>query len=222
MDKIYQSISKYGKEYNANKILLYGSRARGDNRQRSDIDIAVFGMPEDNQIYFTEAIEHLPTLLKFDIIFVTEKTNSNLLVNIQKDGIIIMSKFEEKKAKFAEAVKRLNEAIDDYNTYGYSSIRDGVIQRFEFCAELAWKVCREYLLEEGYEDINSPKAVMKTAYSDELISDEKIWLEILNSRNLTSHIYDEDTAISIFDNISSRYVVVMQRLIDNLDNKNPD
>ncbi len=216
MKELYNQIAELGKKYNANKIVLYGSRARGDNRERSDIDIAVFGISDNKQIYFTEELEHLPTLLKFDVVFVTEKTNKNLLINIQKDGIIIMNKYEDKKRKLVEAVQRLFEAIDDYKNYGYSSIRDGVIQRFEFCAELSWKVCREYLLEEGYEDINSPKAVMKTAYSDKLISDEQTWLEILNSRNLTSHIYDENTAISIFDNIQNKYAIVMQKLIDNL------
>nr|DAR07982.1 MAG TPA: hypothetical protein [Caudoviricetes sp.] len=43
---LYNQISKIGKKYGADKIVLYGSRARGDNRERSDIDIAVFGLSE--------------------------------------------------------------------------------------------------------------------------------------------------------------------------------
>lgn len=216
MEKIYNEISKLGKIYGASKIILFGSRAGNNNRERSDIDLAIYNMPETEKEKFTEAVYQLPTLLEFDLIFVSRNTNKELLANIEKDGIIIMSRYEEKKAKLAEAVKRLEEAINDYNTYGYSSIRDGVIQRFEFCAELSWKVCREYLIEEGYQDINSPKSVMKLAYSDRLISDEAIWIEILNSRNKTSHIYDENTAIEIFNDISSKYIVVMKKLLEKL------
>lgn len=214
MHKIYREISKLGKLYGASKIVLFGSRARKDNRERSDIDLAIYNMPCANQEKFTEAIYQLPTLLEFDLIFISKNTNKELLNNIEKDGILLMSKYEEKKAKLTDAVNRLEEAINDYNTHGYSSIRDGVIQRFEFCAELSWKVCREYLLEEGYEDINSPKSVMKVAYSDKLISDEETWIEILNSRNKTSHIYDEDTAIDIFNSISNKYFIAMKNLLE--------
>lgn len=58
------------------------------------------------------------------------------------------------------------EAIVDYDQMGLDSIRDGVIQRFEFCVELAWKTLREYLLDQGYTEINSPKSVMKQAFAD--------------------------------------------------------
>ena len=61
-----------------------------------------------------------------------------------------MSKYEEKRDKFKDAVQRLEEAIADYDKLPNSTVRDGVIQRFEFCTELAWKTCREYLLEQGY------------------------------------------------------------------------
>lgn len=114
---------------------------------------------------------------------------------------------------FNKAVCRLEEALREYDKYGISSSRDGVIQRFEFCTELAWKSTREYLLSEGYVDINSPKAVMKQAYADNLIEDEQAWLELLYSRNLTSHLYDDNTASDIFNSIKNKYLSLFKELI---------
>lgn len=217
IQKIYDRIKGLGKKFDAKKILLFGSRARGDNREKSDIDIAVFGMEKGNQIPFAEEINNLPTLLDFDIVFINEKTDNLLLENIRKDGVTLMNKKEEKLKKLKEATKRLEEALSEYEKYGISSARDGVIQRFEFCTELAWKSAREYLLEEGYTDINSPKAVMKEAYANNLIDDEKLWIELLYSRNLTSHIYDEITASEIYYNIRDKYVLLFKKLIKKLE-----
>ena len=216
MNKLYQNISVIAKRLGAEKIVLFGSRARGDNRERSDIDIAVYGVPEDKQSLFRFEIDNLPTLLYFDIVFVTPDTDPALLKNIEKDGKIIMSKFSEKFDKFISAVSRLEEAINDYETVKLASVRDGVIQRFEFCTELAWKTVREYLSEQGYADINSPKAVMKTAFSDGLLNNEQGWIDILESRNITSHVYDEKTAEEIFKNIKSTYINLFRDLIAKL------
>lgn len=156
MNNIYNSIAKAAKHFGASKVVLFGSRARGDNRERSDTDIAVYGIDKSDQ------------------------------------------------------------AITDYNNVHLNSVRDGVIQRFEFCTELAWKTVREYLIEQGYVDINSPKSVMKTAFSDGLLTNENGWLEILESRNITSHVYDEKTAETIFESIKDVYTPLFSELIETL------
>lgn len=216
MEKIYKAISELGKQYKASRIILFGSRARGDNREKSDIDIAVFKMPKENQLPFSHEIEKLPTLLTFDIVFVSETTSDALIQNIKKDGVIIMDKFQEKLSKFSDALVKLGDALSEYEKYKISSSRDGAIQRFELCTELAWKTTREYLISQGYVDINSPKSVMQQAFADGLISDEQEWLELLYSRNLTSHIYDENIANEIFENIKNKYLSLFRQLEEQL------
>ena len=110
------------------------------------------------------------------------------------------------------AVDRLEEAISEYESNPSDIIRDGIIQRFEFCTELAWKTTREYLLEEGAEFRNTPKAVMREAYAASLISDAQIWSDLLRDRNLTSHTYNEETARNIFARIYTDYLYVLQQL----------
>lgn len=125
-----------------------------------------------------------------------------------------MSNFKTKSENLSRAVERLQESIDEYNTTQSDSVRDGAIQRFEFCIELAWKTAREYLLDEGFSNLNSPKAVMREAYAYHIIDDDELWINALNDRNLTSHVYDENTADEIFDNIRNSYIKILKKLSD--------
>lgn len=217
LTNIYQAIASIGRRFGADRVVLYGSRARGDCRARSDIDIAVFGADASTKSDFLDALEELPTLLDFDLVYVTNTTDPALLDNINRDGVLLMDKLQEKYAKLVQAVARLEESIGDYDRLQLDSVRDGVIQRFEFCTELAWKTVREYLLDQGYSNINSPKSVMKQAYADGLLEDEHGWLELLNARNLTSHIYDEATAKEIFQSIRDTYCPILQKLVATLE-----
>ena len=89
MDKLYALIASLGEKYKAEKIVLFGSRARGDNKERSDIDLAIYNMPKDNHARFWLDIDDLPTLLKFDLVHVAEDTDAELVKNIEKDGVIL-------------------------------------------------------------------------------------------------------------------------------------
>ena len=123
-----------------------------------------------------------------------------------------MSDFNKKAANLEKAVQRLQETIKEYKETKSDSVRDGGIQRFEFCMELSWKTTREYLLDQGFVDINSPKAVMREAYSYGILNDEGIWINALTDRNLTSHVYDEKVADEIFSRIQNDYVSILKEL----------
>lgn len=64
-----------------------------------------------------------------------------------------MAKFNEKYAKYCNAVERLSDAVADFRfsmpEIAQDVMRDAIIQRFEFSVELAWKTMREYLIDEG-------------------------------------------------------------------------
>ncbi|WP_296559042.1 HI0074 family nucleotidyltransferase substrate-binding subunit [uncultured Acetobacterium sp.] len=210
MEKLFEQVKKCASHYpNIYKIVLFGSRARGDYRPNSDIDLAIFSKSKSNSnlevANFTNDIEDLDTLLKFDIIFITPDTDPRLLQNVKKEGVVIMELLTNKVENLRKAVDRLSEGILELQANESSVVRDGVIQRFEFTTELAWKAAREYLMDQGFIDINSPKSVMKEAFSYGLITDDKIWIQILNDRNLTSHIYKEEIADEICDRIIKTY-----------------
>ncbi len=89
-DKIIKEIKSISEKYPIQKIILFGSRARGDNKPTSDIDIAVDVLPGfKSEGIFASEIEDLDTLLKFDIVFLHEIRNKNLITNIDEEGIII-------------------------------------------------------------------------------------------------------------------------------------
>lgn len=113
---------------------------------------------------------------------------------------------EYKITNFINATNRLSESFTEYGDNPTALNRDGVIKRFEFSAELAWKACKQYLEDMGYKDINGPKPIMREAFAYGLINNGDAWIDILNDRNLTSHIYKEETAVEIFNRIKNVHI----------------
>ena len=125
-----------------------------------------------------------------------------------------MSKLQTKLINFSNALQRLKEAVVEFKQQGASDVvRDGVIQRFEFTYELAWKTTKVYLEAIGIVDINSPKATIKEAYAQRLIANEENWLLMLNDRNMTSHMYKEEIAVDIAERVSSSYIKELELLL---------
>ena len=125
-----------------------------------------------------------------------------------------MVKLDNKLVNFSAANKRLHEAITTYKRdTGNSLYRDGLIQRFEFTFELAWKTLAEFLTLQGIDLPTTPKAVFKAAYASGYIQNEQIWVNILEDRNLMSHTYDMDLSVRIADDICLRYGKAMTDLL---------
>ena len=88
--------------------------------------------------------------------------------------------------------------------------KEGMIQRFEYCFELAWKCMQDLLSERGFTDIRGPRPVIEQCFKDGLVGDGVIWLEMLVSRNETVHLYDQSTFKKISEKVLSDYFVTLK------------
>ncbi len=82
--------------------------------------------------------------------------------------------------------------------------RAGLIQFFEMSFELAWKVLKDYLEEEGF-TVVSPRDTLKQAFQAGLLDDGHVWIEALKDRNLTVHTYEEKIAVAVEQKIRDSY-----------------
>lgn len=89
-DRILREIVSFAKEHSITKIILFGSRARGTNTERSDIDIAVYG--GDLMVFIWDVKEKTHSLLMFDIVQADVSISDELKEEIEKDGVVIYEK----------------------------------------------------------------------------------------------------------------------------------
>lgn len=90
-EHVRQGIIQLAEKYGLDKVILFGSRARGDNKERSDVDLAVSG---GNVTMFTldvDEIEVVPTLLMFDVVDLDRGCSEELLASIRDDGVVLYS-----------------------------------------------------------------------------------------------------------------------------------
>ena len=106
---------------------------------------------------------------------------------------------------FKQAVLRLEAALQ-YDPTVLDIALDAVIQRFEFTFEQAWKSIGLAAKAVGY-DCKSPRGCLKLAYKMEWIEDEEKWLRLLEARNLTSHTYDQETAMEVYETVKDNFEV---------------
>ena len=96
----------------------------------------------------------------------------------------------QKIEHYISALAQLEQAVAIYQKSQPDALyRDGLIQRFEFTVELAWKSIKEYLEDQGSTTpIATPRAVLKEAFAAGIIQDADEWNKIITARNITSHV----------------------------------
>ena len=121
-----------------------------------------------------------------------------------------MKRYTERKADLDNAISRLIEGLaeepDDLKI-------DGVLQRFEFTFELAWKCIKDYLELEGIvSNIGSPREIIQLAFKHNIIQDGEKWIDMMLSRNNLSHMYDENISRKIYEKVKNEYVDLLKKL----------
>lgn len=124
-----------------------------------------------------------------------------------------------KKNKINQKLENLERALSRFNIALKAPLDanelmiEASIQCFEFSYELAWKVLKDILEDNGI-IANSPREIFKEAYSANFISEEMTWLSMLNDRNMTSHVYNKKIAKEIYERLND-YYTVMKKLSEN-------
>ncbi|OGX11180.1 MAG: hypothetical protein A2351_02925 [Omnitrophica bacterium RIFOXYB12_FULL_50_7] len=119
----------------------------------------------------------------------------------------------EKLGKALASLKEgAEQAADDLS-------KDGVIQRFEFTFELLWKTLRIFLEEVKGIQVRNPKDSLKAAFKEGLIDDEKVFLNMLEDRNRSSHIYNKEESQEIFKRVKSDYLPAVLKVLNTLKEK---
>ncbi len=121
-------------------------------------------------------------------------------------------RFKQRLGEFGRAFSKLDAAIlQPQNEF----MRDSVIQRFEFCYELAWKTMKLWLEFKEIEALNA-KDTLKAALAQKLIVDGNGWSEMHRMRNLTSHTYDEALAKEVDAFIRAHAMALFNQVLERL------
>ena len=212
-------------EHELERVILFGSRARGDQQAHSDIDLAILYKKNKQNLANTLqgdfALSALP--YKVDLIDLNNESHTKLNDFIQKEGVILydaqknigndfmsLAALHEKLSDFQSALSRLTEALSvDITTN--SLFLDGIIQRFEFTYELCWKLMKAYLRHLGVE-ANNPRDTFRESFKQHLILEKEAhrWFDMIDKRNLTTHTYHEKNALQVYAAVKNDYISLLK------------
>jgi len=124
----------------------------------------------------------------------------------KQDDIRWIQRFDNVKKAFGQLAKFIKKGeLSELE-------QQGLIQSFKYTYELAWKTLKDYFERQGETDIHGSRDAFRLAFRYGLIEDGETWMDMIESRTLTAHTYNEDIAKDIADKIFNRYFPEFQAL----------
>ncbi|SFD84180.1 nucleotidyltransferase substrate binding protein [Nitrosomonas sp. Nm166] len=115
-------------------------------------------------------------------------------------------RWQQRFSNYKKALLQLQNAVDLSKQRTLSPLeKQGVIQAFEFTHELAWNMLKDFLQDQGNQNIKGSKDTTREAFKVDLIHDGEQWMAMIQSRNISSQPYDERTAEQLVDAIIHNY-----------------
>jgi len=122
-------------------------------------------------------------------------------------------RWQQRFSNFNKAFSKLSQAVKQAKDKKLSELEtEGLIQRFEYTYELAWKTLQDFIKDIGIADINGPSKVLQEALKMKLITDSEGWSKLKKSREKTSHTYDPETAEEIKELILDQFFQLFSNL----------
>jgi nucleotidyltransferase substrate binding protein (TIGR01987 family) len=124
-------------------------------------------------------------------------------------------RWKQRFDNFEKAFILLKEAIENDLNQLNQLEKEGIIQRFEYTFELAWKVLKDKMQDDGIiMEIISPKYVVRKAFETKYINDAETWLLMIGDRNLMSHTYNFSKFEEIILSIKDKYLNILIKLYE--------
>ena len=128
-------------------------------------------------------------------------------------------RWKQRFRNFSRAFSLLREALELQPSQLNQLEKEGIIQRFEYTFELAWKVLKDVMESDGIAlDQISPKAVVRQAYSAKYIDNPEVWLNMIGDRNLMSHTYDFTKFEAVINTLRESYLPELEAFYHDLIN----
>ena len=132
-------------------------------------------------------------------------------------------RWRQRLAHFRRALTQLRAAADLAATRPLSELeQQGLVKSFELTFELAWNTVKDFLGSRGVQNLYGSRDAVRAGHAAGLIGDggsAAVWMEMIQSRNLTAHTYDADIALSIVQMACGAYLPEFDRLYAALDHE---
>ena len=125
-------------------------------------------------------------------------------------------RWKQRLDNYQKALFQLTDAVEQHGEDSIDIIKEGIVQRFEFTHELAWKVMKDFLEYEGYQNITGSRSATKEAFNKGLIEEGQIWMNMLESRNKTVHTYKQNILDSEFAKIIDQYLPLFHKFCEKM------
>jgi len=141
-------------------------------------------------------------------------------------------RWHQRFSNYRKALKKLSQAIyiitlnntndiddEDMMLEIEQVLKEGLIQRFEYTHELAWNVMKDFAEYQGNSTIKGSRDATREAFKMQLLGDAEIWMDMLKSRNITSHTYIKETAEEIYLKIVNQYYsqfILFEKIMEEL------
>lgn len=121
-------------------------------------------------------------------------------------------RWQQRLASYEKALSQLRNAVAENEKRPLSDLeKQGLIQAFEFTHELAWNVMKDYFAYQGNPGITGSRDAAREAFQKGLVEDGEGWMEMIKSRNQTSHTYQQKVADEIAALVVGRYFSLFQK-----------
>ena len=126
-------------------------------------------------------------------------------------------RWKQRFQNFENAYNTFNRMIDRYKTSpDDEAVKMALVQAFEFTFELSWNTMKDYLENEGFDEVKNSKQTIRTAFQAELITDAEQWMDVVQKRNLASHAYNQVILNETVNYIINSFFPLARKLYEDL------